>query len=562
MARQGLHLFALGGLDRTGSRNMMIFDCDGDLIAVDCGFGFPDEHFPGAELMVPDVSYLRPLVGKLKGIFISHRHEDHMGALPWVWADIPSPVYCTAFVAGMLVEKMSRLGFDVPAPIHVMEPGKDKAVQVGKFKVEMIHVTHSTPQSTSIAIHTPYGSVLHSADYRMDDHPRYEPPTDEARLKELGDQGLLAVLGDATGALSHKVLASEQSVEDSLAEIIAARKGRRVFVTTFSTHIYRLRGLLQIAKEQGRKVTAVGSAIQSSLKIAHKLGLIPDDLYGLVMPVDQIHKVNQSNTLIFIGGCQADQRSSLVRLANDESSDFKISNNDTVIFSSSWIPGNEMPIFKVVIGLMKQGAEVLHEKKGDFVHASGHATIPDIKRYFTLTRPQVLIPVHGDYPQLVSSCEIAKECGIPKQMIVENGQVVQLYPQIRMTEEVVPHGVVAIEERRLIEPAEQYIYKERRKMAETGIVFATLAVSKTGKYLAGPVELTTHGVLDEKLWADTMHAIKADMRQFIERIAPKGQIRNLEQLKEAVRQGVRRSFMAEIGRKPTTIVSVIHVAGG
>lgn len=562
MVKQGLHLFALGGLDRCGQRNMTVYDCDGDLIAVDCGFGFPDAYFPGADLTVPDVSYLATHKDRLKAIFITHRHEDHMGALPWVWADIPVPVYCTSFVAGMLEQKMGRLGFDLLAKINIMQPGKDNAVSIGKFRVEMVHVTHSTPQSTSLAIHSPYGTVLHSGDYRLDDHPRYEPPSDETRLKELGDAGLLALLGDATGALSTKPLASEQSVEDSLANIIASRKGRRVFVTTFSTHVYRLRGLLQIAKDQGRKVTAVGSAIQTSLKVANKVGLLPDDLYRIVVPVEQIHKVNQSNTLVLIGGCQADPRSSLVRLSHDESSDFKISPHDTVILSSSWVPGNEPPVWQMVSNLVEQGAEVLHVKKGDFVHVSGHGTIPDITKYLTLTRPQLLIPVHGDFLQLQGHIDIAKQLGIPQTLLLKNGEVLQLYPHIKLTGALVPHGMVAIEEKRLIEPAEQYIYKERRKMAETGIVFVVLPVSKTGQYLAGPLEMTTHGVLGEVIWAESLKAIRQDLQKFVAKLAPQGKIKNLEQLTEAVRQGTRRGFMAEIGRKPTTIVSVITVSGG
>jgi ribonuclease J len=561
MARQGLHLFALGGLDSCGQRNMTIYDCDGDLIAVDCGFGFPDEFTPGADMLVPDVSYLRAYKDKLKAIFITHRHEDHVGALPWVWADIPAPVYCTSFVAAVLRDKLVDLGFDQPAPIHVMQPGKDNAVQVGKFKVEMVHVNHSTPQSTSLAIHSPYGVVVHSGDYRFDDTPVFEELGDEGRLKELGDAGVLAVLGDATYASTYDTIPSESEVRESLRQCIESRSGKRIFFTTFSTQVYRLRYILEIAKNCGRKVVASGMAMQKTLRVAGAEGLIPQALLQGLVPPEQAHKFKPSELFILIAGCQADRRSGLVRLSQGENSFYTLSRNDTVILSSSWIPGNETPIWRMVIGLMKQGAEVLHSKKGDFVHASGHGTVPDMKRYFALTRPQALIPMHGDYPQLVASLDLAKECGIPKAMLVNNGQVVQLYPHIKLTEEVVPHGVVAIEEQRLIEADEQYIYKERRRMAEAGVVFATLPVSKTGQYLAGPLELTTHGVMDEKLWADTMRAIKADMAQFIARLAPKGKIRNLEQLKEAVRQGVRRGFMAEIGRKPTTIVSVIHVAG-
>ena len=562
MVRQGLHLFGLGGLDRCGQRNMTVYDCDGEMIAVDCGFGFPDEFTPGADMLVPDVSYLRANKDKLKAIFITHRHEDHLGGLAWVWQDIPVPVYCTSFVAAVLRDKMVDLGFDQPAPIHVMQPGEMHAVQVGKFKVEMVHVTHSTPQSTTLAIHSPYGVVINTGDYRFDDEPNFEPASDEARLKELGDKGVLALLGDATYATNNTRVPSEHEVAESLRRHVAERADKRIFLTTFSTQVYRLRSVLEIAKGSGRKVVAAGMAMQRTLRISFAEGLIPKELAGVLIEADAAHKFKPNQLLVLIAGCQADQRSGLVRLANGENNFFTVGKQDTVILSSSWIPGNEVPIWRVVIGLMKQGAEVLHEKKGDFVHASGHGTVPDMKRYYGLTRPQLLIPTHGDYPQLVASLDIGKECGIPKQMIVDNGQVVQLYPQIRLTDEIVPHGMVMIEERRLIEPDEQYIYRDRRKMAETGMVIATLAISKTGKFLAGPVEISTYGVWDEKIWSKSMQIVKDDVRRFVDRMAPKGQVKNLEQLKEAVRQGVRRAFMAEIGRKPVTVVTVVHVAGG
>jgi ribonuclease J len=556
MARPDELTFApLGGVGEIGM-NLSIYGLGNrhqrSWLAIDLGVSFGDEeHLPGIDLIMPDISFLEKERNNLVGLVLTHAHEDHFGAIIDLWPRLKCPIYATKFSAALFEAKCAAERNPPKIPVTVIPSGG--RVDVGPFNVEFIPVAHSIPEAHALAIHTEVGTVLHTGDWKIDPTPVLGPPTDEKRLRELGDAGLLALIGDSTNAVREGRSPSEAEVAKTITELVKSAKGR-VAVTTFASNVARIRAVADAAKAADREVVVVGRAMDRVVQVARETGYLDGvqnfrgmDLYGH-FPPDKV--------LALCTGSQGEQRAALARIANDDHPLVTLNRGDSVIFSSRTIPGNEKAVGAIINGLVQQGIKIITDRD-HLVHVSGHPRRDELRDMLGWTRPQLLIPVHGEALHLSEHAALARACGVPKVITCRNGDLIKLGPGDPGIIGQLPAGRL-YKDGNIVEDAKSRAVAERRKMAFAGCIFVAMAVTEKGE-LAGDPEVDLVGIPEKTMAGEEIDDIAFDAVVSTFEGLPRARRRDPDAMAESVRRAVRAAVNEHWGKKPICVVHVLEM---
>jgi ribonuclease J len=544
----------LGGIGEIGM-NLAIYGFGNEQrrqwIAVDFGVAFADDALPGIDLIMPDIRYLVEERRNLLGIVLTHAHEDHFGALLDLWPRLKLPVYATPFTAALLKAKQEGEPGAPDIPVTVVPLGG--RFTLGPFDIELVSMAHSIPESNGLIIRTPLGAVLHTGDWKIDPTPPLGPPTDEAKLRALGNAGCLAVIGDSTNAYREGRSPSEADVAKCLTELIRSAPAR-VAVTTFASNVARLRAVAEAAAGCEREVVVVGRAMERIAQVARETGYLDGiqefrsvEVYGH-LPPDKV--------LALCTGSQGEPRAALSRIAQDDHPEVAFSRGDRVIFSSRAIPGNEKAVTRVINGLVSQGVEVITDRT-HLVHVSGHPRVDELKELIGWTRPQILVPAHGEPLHLAEHAKLARAAGVPQIVVCRDGDLVRLAPGTAGTIDEVPAGRL-YKDGTLVVSAEERTVADRRRLGFAGIVSVALAVSQRGELIAHP-SVTLTGIPEADTIGNRLEdtVYKAALEAFDS--MPRARRRDPEAVAEAVRRAVRAAVSATWNKKPTCHVHVLEV---
>src|ERR1700733_11287430 len=521
-------------------------------IIVDCGVSFAsEEHLPGVDLILPDISYLIEERKNILGLVLTHAHEDHMGAIMDLWPKLKVPLYATPFTATLFEARRASEPGAPPIPVTVVPVGGH--LSLGPFEIDFINVAHSIPESNALAIRTSAGTVVHTGDWKIDATPVIGAPTDTARLTALGDTGVLALVGDSTNAVREGRSPSEADVAKTLAELIRTAP-RRVAVTTFASHVGRLRAVADAARAAEREVVVVGRAMERVVQVARETGYLQgvQDFRG----VESYGYLPPDKVLALCTGSQGEPRAALSRIAQDEHPDVTLSRGDRVIFSARPIPGNEKAISRVINGLVEQGVEVITDRT-HLVHVSGHPRRDELRDMIGWVRPKILIPAHGEALHLAEHADLARKAGVPHVLICRNGDLVRLAPGKAEIVDKVPSGRL-YKDGSLLVNAESKTVAARRRLSFAGIVTIALALSEKGVLAADP-EVELIGLPETDAGGASMTEIARDAVEIAFDALPKPRRRDPDAVAEAVRRGVRSAIAERWKKKPICYVHVLTV---
>jgi len=517
-------------------------------LLVDCGVSFPGPELPGVDLVLPDIRFITEHLPNLKGIVITHAHEDHFGALLDLWPMLRTEVWVTPFTAG-LIEAKRESEVDAPEiPLRVFRAGD--RFEIGPFGIEAIAVSHSIPEPVSLAITTPLGRVIHTGDWKIDPAPVLGPSTDEARFRALGDEGVLALICDSTNALREGDSPSEQDVGKGIREVIEQAPGR-VAITTFSSNVGRIRAIAEAARDVGRSVLVLGRSLQRVIDVAAELGYL--DGLPPFLTEDQYEQIPREHVVVLCTGSQGEARAALAKLARQELRNVQLAPGDTVVFSSRVIPGNEKAIIGIKNLLIEQGVKVIEDSDA-LIHVSGHPRRNELRKMYEWVRPEILVPVHGEAAHLVAHGSLGAMCGIPQVAQVRDGEMLRLAPGPAEILERVHFGRI-FKDGKVIGNDVEVGVRDRRKLSYAGHV-AVNVVLDNHYNLAGDPDLVAIGVAEKDPQGRLMEQVMLDAAiGAIESIPRKGR-RNLDLVAEAVRRAVRASANEAWGKKPIVTVFV------
>lgn len=506
-----LKVIPLGGLDEIG-KNCTIYEYENQMIVVDCGLSFPDDDMPGVDIVIPDVTYLVKNKDRIKGIFITHGHEDHIGAIPYLLKEINIPVYGTKLTLGLINGKLKEHGLDRKAKLIEQKPGD--IVRAGRFLVEFIHVNHSIPDAVAFAITTPVGIVVHTGDFKIDTTPISGGMINLARFAEIGKKGVLAMLSDSTNAERPGFTMSERSVGESFSQLFKSSQNNRILVATFSSNIHRIQQIVDEAVRCKRKVAVSGRSMVNVVTIATELGYlkVPD---GVLVDIETINRYAPEQLVIITTGSQGEPMSALHRMAHGDHRNVTIGPNDTIIISASPIPGNEKTVSNVVNELMKLGARVIYEKMYD-VHVSGHACQEEQKMLLSIVHPKFFMPVHGEQKQLRRHAEMAVQTGMDKKNILinENGRIVELTQDSIRQNGVVQSGRVLVDGLGVGDVG-SIVLRDRKHLAEDGIIIAAMTIdTQSGDIVSGP-DVISRGFIYVRENEELMHEARKIIDQAV-----------------------------------------------
>lgn len=520
-------------------------------IMVDCGVTFAGPDLPGVDLVLPDIEFIKKQKKNLKGIIITHAHEDHYGALNDLWPGLNVPVYASRFTAGMLEAKRDYEGSRAEIPITPFKQGD--RINVGPFEIEAIGVNHSIPEPMSLVIRTPLGNVVHTGDWKIDHNPSLGPLTDETRFRAVGDEGVLALLCDSTNALRDGVSPSEEEVSKGLQKIIEAAEGR-VAITTFSSNVGRIRSIAQAAEAAGREVLLLGSSLKRVTNVAQDIGImqgikpfIAEDEYGFI-PRDKI--------VVILTGSQGEPRAALAKLSRDEMRNVALTSGDTVVFSSRAIPGNEKAILEIKNGLIEQGVHIITDNEA-LVHVSGHPRRNELLKMYEWVRPQMLVPVHGEAAHLVAQKELALQAGIPTVPHVRNGDILRIAPGPAEVIDQAPFGRV-YKDGKLVGDIEEMGIADRKKLAYVGHVAVNVLLDSRYDFLGDP-DVVPFGLPEFDDEGESMEDTLYDAVLGAVESIPRSRRKDLETVREAVRRAVRSTANEAWGKKPVVTVFLTKV---
>jgi ribonuclease J len=530
--------FALYGLGPAHAR---------EWIVVDVGVTFPDAHLPGVDLVLPDTRFIESQVANLRGIVITHAHEDHYGALLDIWPRLKKPVWMTPFTAGLL-EAKRRMDGGPEIPVQIFNAGD--RFQVGPFDIEAVNVTHSIPEPVSLAIRTPLGMVVHTGDWKIDPAPTIGRKTDEQRFRALGDEGVTALICDSTNAMREGESPSEEAVGEGLKGVIEAAAGR-VAVTTFSSNVGRIRSIAEAARDAGRQVLVLGSSLRRVINVATELGYL-DGLPEFVDEEDYGY-IPRENLVILCTGSQGEPRAALAKLARDEMRNVALSPGDTVVYSSRVIPGNEKAILEIKNLLIEQGIRIIEDTDA-LVHVSGHPRRNELRRMYEWTRPRVLVPVHGEAAHLVAHGALGASAGIPEVAQVRNGDMIRLAPGPAEIVDQVPSGRM-FKDGKLIGSEEAMGIRDRRKLSYVGHVAVNVVLDDRYE-IAGDPDLVAIGVAQADAAGEELEELMLDAAIGAVESIPRVRRKDLDLVAEAVRRAVRSAANDAWGKKPVVTVFV------
>jgi ribonuclease J len=482
LSENTLRLIPLGGLGEIG-KNMMLIEYGEDIMVIDAGLMFPENYMLGIDIVIPDISYLLEHKERVRGIIITHGHEDHIGGLPYVLPQVNAPIYATRLTRGLIEVKLKEHKLLKAASLHTIQPGD--VLDLGSFRVEFFRVCHSIPDGVGLAVETPLGLVVHSGDFKFDHSPVDGRLTDFAKLAELGGRGVLVLLSDSTNAETPGYTHSEQEIGETFERIFSAAKGR-VIVATFASNISRIQQVIETAERHNRRVGVVGRSMVNNVKMAIELGYLsvsPD----MLLTIDEINRLPPRKVVMVCTGSQGEPTSALVRMASDEYRSISIRPGDTVIVSATPIPGNEELINHTLNNLFRLGADVYYDELLD-VHVSGHASREEQKLMVNLIKPRFFVPIHGEYRHLVLHAQMAQQLGIPAKniFVVESGQVIEFDGDEGWLGEEVSGGYVFVDGLGVGDVG-QVVLRDRQHLSRDGFLIAVVAVDeKTGELLAEP----------------------------------------------------------------------------
>ncbi len=548
-----LKIIPLGGLGEIGL-NMMVFEYGQTLFVVDAGLMFPEDYMLGVDFVIPDMSYLRQNESRVAGIVLTHAHEDHIGALPYLIREISAPVFGTPFTLGLARQKMEEFEFIGPTALHPILP--DEALKLGPFTLEFIRVGHSVLDGVGIAIQTPLGRVIHTGDFKIGYGSVDGMATDVNKFAKFGEQGVLALLSDSTNVEREGYPISDKEICETLRRIITGSSGR-VIVALFASNIARIQVILDIAKAIGKSVIFDGKSIEASVRIASEMGYL-NLSDNKVIQVDALADYDDEEIIIITTGTQGEPMSALARMSAGTHKHITIKTGDTVVLSSKFIPGNEKAIGKIINNLYRKGADVIYEKISD-IHVSGHAFREELKLMIKLTQPRYFIPVHGEYRHLILHSRLAKEVGIAKEniLLTENGQIVEFDNNGGRVNGRVSFGRVLIDGKGVGDVGRS-VLKERRVLSEEGMVAVTMAFDEeTGVVVYGP-EIISKGFVFETESGYLLQDAQCVVLEIVEEVAPEVANR-VERIRSKVKTALRQYFFFTIGRRPVILPFIIEV---
>jgi ribonuclease J len=551
--KQPLRVIPLGGIGEIGL-NMMVLEWEQDLIVIDAGLMFPEEEMPGVDIVVPDLTYLKSRREKIRGVLLTHGHEDHIGALPYLLREIQVPVYGTPLTLGLVAEKLKEYGLLSEAILVTVKPRQ--TVKLGVFEVEFIQVTHSIVDGVGLGITTPAGRVVHTGDFKVDQTPVDGRLMDLQKFGEYGDRGTLVLMSDSTNSEREGYTLSEREVGKAFDQIFPEAPGR-IIMATFASHIHRIQQAVDSAVKTDKRVIINGKSMLDSTRMATELGYlsIPS---RTAASIEDLPRLSPREVVIITTGSQGEPMSSLFRMAMNDHKYIQIQPGDTVILSSRVIPGNEQNIGRVINQLFRLGAQVIYEQVSE-VHVSGHASQEEQKMMLNLVKPTYFIPVHGEYRHLVYHARLAERLRVPKEniFILDDGDVVEFFPDRAARAERVPAGRIFIDGNRVGEVNEETLL-ERRRLGTHGLIVIVLKVEKeTGKLVQTP-DLITRGfgaqVMLEEIVGKIQEALTAVLKE-PETESP----RDWEAIQEQIRKKLRRFLMKKIERSPVVLPILIEV---
>ena len=543
---QGLWFVPLGGAGEIGM-NLNLFACDGKWLMVDLGVTFGDETIPGLDVVMADPSFIVERRDKLAGLIVTHAHEDHVGAVAYLWPQLKCPVYTTPFCAAFLQYKLKEVGLEGQVPVTVVPLGG--RAEIGPFKVDFITLTHSIPEPNALAIRTRHGTIFHTGDWKFDPNPLIGQPTDFAVLNAVGDEGVLALIGDSTNVFSEGEAGSEGEVRESLINLFARYTGR-IAVGCFASNLARLESICRAAEANGRHVALVGQSLWRIAETARRTGYLAEDL-TFYEAEDAAH-LPRDKVLYICTGSQGEGRAALMRIASGQHQDVSLEEGDVVVFSSRVIPGNEKAIAKVQNHLAKLGVEVV-TTRDHFIHVSGHPAREELRRMYQMIRPQIAIPVHGEAMHMRAHALLAKECQVPHTVLVENGSAVKFENGKARVAGTVWSGRLAWEDGAVI-PFASTMLRDRKRMFYEGAVVATVALDEDGEVLGDP-QVAVLGMADpleddhDQNWGDVLD-------RAVNRL-PKKARRDDDAVEEVIKSTVRKVFAPK--RKPVVKVHIQRV---
>ena len=531
-----IRVIPLGGLGEIGM-NLMIYEAADAAIIVDCGMMFPDAATLGVDVIIPDMTYVFENAAKFKAVFLTHGHEDHIGALPFLVERVPLPVYGMPLTLGFVRDKLDELGVD-GTELRVMKP-RD-VVDAGPFRVEAIRVTHSIVDALAFAITTPDGVIIHTGDFKIDYTPIDAKPTDIARLAHYGEQGVTLLVSDSTNALVAGHCPSERIVGGALDQVFSNARGR-IIVTTFASHIHRVQQVIDAARKSRRRVMMMGRSLVDNVETAERLGYIRYPREARASGGEEPHEL-----VIMTTGTQGEPTSALSRMSVGEHKQITIEKGDLVVISARTIPGNERAVAHVIDNLYRRGAEVITHERPD-VHVSGHACEEELKLMMNVTRPRVFIPMHGTLRHLIHHARLAERVGVPHGAVITNGQIAEIDgDDVRVLEERVQQGKVFIDAE--AEEVPDVVVRDRQHLAEDGFVIVVVAVDSNGRLIRDP-EIITRGLVHVDESQDILDEVRTQLVGIFQE-SPPDELRDSDLLQEKMRAMLKRYFRKEMGRRP------------
>lgn len=552
-----LRIIPLGGIREIG-KNLTVFETDKDIIIVDCGVAFPDSDMPGVDSVIPDMTYLVENKSRVRALFLTHGHEDHIGAIPYLFKNINVPIYGTRFTLGLVEKKLEEEGMNNKG-IEMIEMHYGEMVIKGDFCVEFIRTNHSIVDSAALAIITPCGIVLHTGDFKVDYTPINGQPIDLMRMAELGERGVLLLMSDSTNAEHKGFTMSERIVGRTFEEIFASTKGR-IIVATFSSNVSRVQQIINTAVKFGRKCIICGRSMVNVIDVAIEKGYIADT--DALVDIEDIDKYPPEQLVIITTGSQGEPMSALTRMAVATHRQIDIIPGDTVIISASPIPGNEKPIARMIDELCKRGAKVIHKSLAE-VHVSGHACEEELKLIQTIVKPKYFCPVHGEYRMLVRHKDIAVELGIPEEncFILENGRVLEFEGDTVRCDEMVQAGNILVDGLGVGDVG-SIVLRDRRHLAEDGLIAVVMTVdSRTGALLAGP-DVISRGFVYMRESEDIIEHIRETTKDALTRGDVYGGRKDWVYKKTVIRDAIHEYVYEQTKRNPMVLPLIMDIAVG
>lgn len=551
--KKKLKVISLGGLLEIG-KNITVFEYGEDIIVVDCGLAFPEDEMLGIDMVIPDVSYLVKNRDKVKGIFITHGHEDHIGALPYVLRDINVPVYGTKLTLGLVEYKLVEHGMISDVRLNTVKHGD--IVDLGAFKVEMIRSTHSIADSVALAIHTPVGVIIHTSDFKIDFTPIEGEPMDFARLAELGKKGVLLLMSDSTNVEREGYTMSERTVGETFEEIFMNATSR-ILVATFASNVHRVQQIINASVKFDRKVAICGRSMVNVVKVAMDLGYlsVPE---GVMIDIDHIDRYRRERLVIITTGSQGEPMSALTRIAASEHKKVEIAPGDLVIISANPIPGNEKLISRVINELFKKGAEVIYEALAD-IHVSGHACQEELKLVYSLIKPKYFMPVHGEYRHLKQHANLVEKLGMSHEniFVMDIGKVLELSSDSAKINGSVPAGKVLVDGLGVGDVG-NIVLRDRKHLSQDGLIVAVITIdNETGSLLAGP-DIISRGFVYMRESEDLMDQVKEIIKQALQKCEEKKK-NDWASKKSHIKDELRDYLYEKTKRKPMILPIIVEV---